>query len=60
MTKDARRIWSPMRPSGAARSDRWGSILEIFQENDLTYMIFLRLHQGYSVKTNVANDDYYT
>ena len=36
------------------------SILDDFQENDLTYMIFLRLHQGYSVKTNVANDDYYT
>ncbi len=44
----------------AARSDRWGSILEIFQENGLTFMIFLQLHRGDSMKTNVAYDDYYT
>ena len=35
-------------------------ILDDFSGNDLTFMIFLQPHQGYSVKTNVVYDDYYT
>ena len=41
MTKDARRIWSPMRLTGRpARSDRWASNFAIFDENDPIFIIF--------------------